>query len=254
MRRPLVAGNWKLHGDRALCASLCLAARAAAGSHPAVEVLLLPPVTLLGLAVELTAHTAVRVGAQTCSAHAQGAYTGEVSAALLREAGAEYVLVGHSERRQYFGASDEVIAEQYRRALEAGLIPILCVGEGLDEREHGRTEAVLERQLSAVLERVGVNGIGGGVLAYEPVWAIGTGRTASPQQAQQAHAFLRSQIAARDASIADSLRILYGGSVKANNAAELLQCTDVDGALVGGASLSAAEFTQIVAAAEPSLA
>jgi triosephosphate isomerase len=191
----------------------------------------------------------VAFGAQDVSAHDKGAYTGEVAAAMLADVGARYTLVGHSERRQYHAESSELVARKFAAAQAAGLVPILCVGESLEEREAGRTEDVIAAQLSPVLALAGVAAFANAVVAYEPVWAIGTGRTASPEQAQAVHAFIRSQIAALDARIADSLPLLYGGSVKPDNAASLFAQADVDGGLIGGASLAAADFLAIARAA-----
>jgi triosephosphate isomerase len=191
----------------------------------------------------------VSVGAQNLSHEASGAFTGEVSGAMLLDCGVSHALVGHSERRALCGEDDAVVAAKYRAAQAAGLVPVLCIGETLAEREAGQTETVVARQLQAVIDACGVASLSRAVLAYEPVWAIGTGRTASPDQAQEVHAFLRGKIASLDARIADSLRILYGGSVKADNASTLFSQPDVDGGLVGGASLKAEEFLNICRAA-----
>jgi len=193
----------------------------------------------------------IRWGAQTLSEHAEGAFTGEVAGAMLKEMGCEYVIVGHSERRALFGESSVTVAKKYAAALAAGLKPILCVGETLAEREAGATEQVVGSQLDAVIQAVGGQGLGAGVLAYEPVWAIGTGKTATPEQAQTVHAGLRARVAQVDGRVADRLRILYGGSVKAGNAAALFGQSDIDGGLVGGAALVADEFLNICRAASP---
>ena len=248
MRRPMVAGTWKMHGDLALAGTLAAAAAAAARAAPGVDVLLLPPAVLVP-AVVAAAGGALAVGGQDLSRHAQGAYTGELSGAMLAGAGCSHVLVGHSERRQYHGEDDALVAAKFQAAQAAGLVPVLCVGETLEERDAGRTAAVVAGQLDAVLAAAGVAALARAVLAYEPVWAIGTGRTASPEQAQQVHALLRSEVARRDARIAAALRILYGGSVKPDNAAGLFGQDDIDGGLVGGASLVAADFNAIVRAA-----
>lgn len=252
MRRPLVAGNWKMHGDRALARELAQAARQAATDHDGVELLLLPPLTLLDTVRAALAGAPVAIGAQDLSEHAKGAYTGEVSAAMLVEAGCSHVLVGHSERRQYHHEDDALVARKFAAAQAAGLVPVLCVGETRDEREAGHTEAVVGRQLAVVLDTVGVAALAQAVLAYEPVWAIGTGLTASPEQAQAVHAFLRSEVARHDARMASSLRILYGGSVKPDNARGLFAQADIDGGLVGGASLVAADFAALADAAQVS--
>jgi triosephosphate isomerase len=193
----------------------------------------------------------IALGAQDTCADAHGAFTGEISAAMLKDVGCKYVLVGHSERRLIYRESDQLIARKFAAAHAKALIPVLCVGEQLADREASRTEEVIGRQLDVVLELCGPEVLGQGVVAYEPVWAIGTGRTASPQQAQDVHAFIRARIASRDARIAAGTRILYGGSVKAGNAAELFGMPDVDGGLIGGASLKADEFLAILAAAGP---
>ncbi|MDQ3495429.1 MAG: triose-phosphate isomerase [Pseudomonadota bacterium] len=248
MRRRIVAGNWKLHGSRAFAADL-VGALAAAPRPSGVELVLLPPVTLLADLVRAYPDRALAFGAQDLSAHAQGAWTGEVSAAMLAEAGARYVLAGHSERRQYHGEDDALVALKCQAARGAGLVPILCVGESLTQREAGETEQVVAAQLAAVFEAGGPQALEDAIVAYEPVWAIGTGRTASPEQAQAVHAFIRGQVAAQDARIGGSLPILYGGSCKPDNAAALFSQPDVDGGLIGGASLVAADFLAIAAAA-----
>jgi triosephosphate isomerase len=249
MRRPMVAGNWKMHGDRAL--AVALAQGAAQAASEGVDLVLIPPYTLIGTTLSALgpAQARVAVGAQDVSGHERGAYTGEVSASMLAEAGCRYVLVGHSERRQYHGETDAQVAAKFVAAQTAGLTPILCVGETRQEREAGSTQAVVARQLGAVIERAGVEAFASAAVAYEPVWAIGTGLTATPDQAQAVHAFLRSEVAARDARIAASLRILYGGSCKPDNATGLFGQEDIDGGLIGGASLVAADFAAIAAAA-----
>ena len=248
MRRRIVAGNWKLHGDRAFAHAL-VDELAAVDAPPGVERVVLPPLPYLGDLVATYGERGIAFGAQDVSAHARGAYTGEVAADMLVDVGARYGLVGHSERRQYHGESSELVARKLLAAKGAGLTPILCVGEALHEREAGQTWYRLEEQLDAVFAAGGPTVFDGAVIAYEPVWAIGTGRTATPEQAQEVHAFIRGEVAARDARIAGSLPILYGGSVKADNAAALFAQADVDGGLVGGASLVAADFIAIVSAA-----
>jgi triosephosphate isomerase len=214
-----------------------------------VEVLVCPPFVYLSDAVRALRGSSVGVGAQDVCAEAAGAYTGEVSAAMLRDVGCSHVIVGHSERRTLHGESDALVARKFAAAQARDLVPILCVGEQLAEREAGQTNEVVARQLDAVVELCGIEAFSRAVVAYEPVWAIGTGRTASPQQAQQVHGFIRERLASRNASITSSLRVLYGGSVKAANAADLFGQPDVDGGLIGGASLLAEEFVAIVAAA-----
>ena len=247
MRRKIVAGNWKLHGTRDF--ATLLVGEIAATSVAGVELVVLPPLPYLGDLIEDFEGTPLQFGAQDVSSNEQGAYTGEVSASMLVDVGAHYGLVGHSERRQYHGESSELVALKFQAAVKAGLQPILCLGEGLDDREAGRVEAVIAAQLQPVLEQVGVEAFANAVIAYEPVWAIGTGRTATAGQAQAVHAYIRSLIAAHDATIADSLPILYGGSVKPGNAAELFGQADVDGGLIGGASLVSADFLAIAHAA-----
>lgn len=248
MRRTIVAGNWKLHGSRQFATELV--GQVAAGLPlQGVELVILPPLPYLGDLVEDFEGTALAFGSQDVSSNEKGAYTGEVSAAMLVDVGARYGLVGHSERRQYHRESSELVARKFVAAVHAGLVPVLCVGETLEQREAGQTEQVIAAQLAPVLELAGVDAFAGAVVAYEPVWAIGTGRTASPEQAQAVHAFIRGEVAGRDARIADSLPILYGGSVKPDNAAELFSQPDVDGGLVGGASLVAADFLAIARAA-----
>lgn len=244
MRPKIVAGNWKMNGSRAFANELVDALQPAG----AAKVLLFPPLPYLADLIERHAG-AFGFGAQDVSAHAKGAYTGEVSAAMLKDIGAGHALVGHSERRQYHGETSKAVAAKFVAAKAEGLVPVLCVGETLSEREAGQTEARIAEQLSAVFAAAGAGALAGAIVAYEPVWAIGTGRTATPAQAQEVHAFIRRQATAQDAKIAGSLPILYGGSVKADNAAELFSQPDVDGGLVGGASLVAAEFNGIIAAA-----
>ena len=247
MRRKIVAGNWKLHGTRAFATALV--AEVAATPVPGVELVVLPPLPYLGDLIEDFEGTPLAFGAQDVSSNQQGAFTGEVSAGMLVDVGAKYGLVGHSERRQYHAESSELVALKFQAAIHAGLCPILCLGEGLEQREAGQTEAVIASQLRPVLALVGVAAFAQAVVAYEPVWAIGTGRTASPEQAQAVHAFIRGEVAAHDATIAGSLPILYGGSVKPGNAASLFGQADVDGGLIGGASLVAADFLAIATAA-----
>jgi len=248
MRRPLVAGNWKMHGSRAMAEAL-LGEVAADARDAVAEVAILPPFPYLENLIVRHRDSGLRFGAQDVSEHESGAYTGEVAASMLADVGCAYVLVGHSERRQYHGESDAIVAGKFVAAQKAGLVPVLCVGETLQERESGEAERVIRRQLDAVVERAGIAAFAQAVVAYEPVWAIGTGRTASPEQAQEIHAFVRDTFAQLDATIADSLRLLYGGSVKPANATELFGQRDVDGGLIGGASLSAADFRAICAAA-----
>ncbi|WP_273527614.1 triose-phosphate isomerase [Pseudomonas sp.] len=246
MRKKLVAGNWKMHGSLAENAALLGAIKPAlAGIEAAVCV----PFPYLAQAQAALAGSSIAWGAQNLSEQVKGAFTGEVSAAMLVDFGCQYVIVGHSERRSLYGETDELVAKKYMAAQAAGLIPILCVGESLAEREAGVTETVVARQLDAVISAAGVASLAKAVVAYEPVWAIGTGKTATPEQAQAVHAFIRSKIAALDAGVATGLVIQYGGSVKAANAGELFSQPDIDGGLIGGASLVADEFIAICRAA-----
>jgi triosephosphate isomerase len=248
MRRQFVAGNWKMHGSRTSAQAL-VDAIAAAPPLPC-EIAVFPPLAYLAELIERHPDAPMFFGAQDVSAHDKGAYTGEVAASMLKDIGARYVLVGHSERRQYHGETNEVVAAKYAQAQAAGLlVPVLCVGETLEQRDAGQTEAVIAAQLDAVIARSTAASLAGAVLAYEPVWAIGTGRTATPDQAQAVHAFIRGKIRASDGTISGSLRILYGGSVKPDNAAGLFAQPDIDGGLIGGASLVAADFLAICAAA-----
>jgi triosephosphate isomerase len=250
MRKPLVAGNWKMHGSRAENASLVETLLDLLRPESRAEVLICPPFVYLWETGRMLKDTDVALGAQSVCAEPLGAFTGEISGSMLLDVGCRYVLVGHSERRQLYGESDALVARKFMAAQAQGLTPVLCVGETLEERESERTTEVVQRQLEAVLSVSGVAALGNAVIAYEPVWAIGTGRTASPEQAQEVHALIRAKVAALDATIAGSVRILYGGSVKASNARELFAMADIDGGLVGGASLTAEEFAQICAAAD----
>ena len=245
MRRKLVVGNWKMNGNRAANAQL-LAALKAAGPWAAEVAVCVPSPYLGDVALSLQGD-GIGWGAQDCSAFESGAYTGEVSALMLAEFGCRYVLVGHSERRAYHAESDQLVADKAKTALAHRITPIVCVGETLAEREAGHTDAVVKRQLSAVIHTL-AHCISQIVVAYEPVWAIGTGRTATPEQAQAVHALLRAQLGAATAH-AGEMKILYGGSAKADNAAALFAQADIDGGLVGGASLKAAEFAAICRAA-----
>lgn len=246
MRRKLVAGNWKLYGSLAANADLLQTVRD--GVKAPAEVAVCVPYPYLAQAREILEGSTVAWGAQDVSEHAQGAWTGEVSGAMLADFACRYVLVGHSERRSFFGDTDSVVAAKFAAALLAGLTPVLCVGETLAEREAGITGEVVTRQIDAVLANSGVDAFASAVVAYEPVWAIGTGRTASPQQAQDVHALIRARFARDSKDVAAGLRLLYGGSVKANNAAELFGQSDIDGGLIGGASLVAEDFLAICAA------
>jgi triosephosphate isomerase len=237
-----------MHGSRAENAAL-IEAIIGSVTDDRVTCVICPPYVYLHDAWRMVRSSAVALGAQDVSAEAVGAYTGEVSAAMLQDVGCRYTLVGHSERRQLYGDTNALVARKFVAALSRELIPILCVGEQLAEREADRTREVVGAQLDAVLQLAGVHSLAGAVIAYEPVWAIGTGRTATPEQAQEVHSFIRLRVAQQDAKIAGGLRVLYGGSVKAGNARDLFAMPDVDGGLIGGASLKAEEFLAIVAAA-----
>ena len=249
MRRRLVVGNWKMHGsldaNRALIAGIVREASRCAGA----EIAVCAPYPYLSQVSELLRGSGVAWGAQNVSEHGVGAFTGEVSAGMLKEFGCRFVIIGHSERRALFGETDAHVAAKFQAARQAGLTPILCVGERLDERERGATGEVVLRQLEAVLAKSGVAALGKAVLAYEPVWAIGTGKTATPAEAEEVHVLLRSHVAKADATVAAGLSILYGGSVKGSNAGALFAMPDIDGGLIGGAALKADEFISICEAA-----
>ncbi len=244
MRRKLVAGNWKMHGNLAENEALLTGVLAGMTGVKAGVAVCVPFPYLSQVQAKL-AGSAVALGAQNMSQHAKGAFTGEVSAVMLKDFGCAYVIVGHSERRALYGETDAIVAEKFAAVQAAGLTPILCVGETLEERENGSTESVVARQLDAVIAKCGVASLVNAVVAYEPVWAIGTGKTASPEQAQAVHAFIRSKIRGLDAAVAEGLVIQYGGSVKGSNAAELFSQPDIDGGLIGGASLNAEDFLAI---------
>ncbi len=248
MRTALVAGNWKMNGDSASISDLMNSLKESDLSSKA-EILVCPPFVYLSQVQQTVAGSVIKLGAQNVSQNANGAFTGETSLAMLDDLGCEYVILGHSERRSLYAETDELVAEKFIATVEAGIKPILCVGETLEEREADQTIEVVGRQLKAVVNAAGIEKFKDAVVAYEPVWAIGTGKTATPQQAQDVHAAIRAMVAEYDAEIASKLRILYGGSVNAGNAAELFANEDVDGGLVGGASLKANDFTAICQAA-----
>jgi len=249
MRRPFVAGNWKMNGSRASIEALLDGIKAGIGQVEAAEVAVCAPYVYLGQVARQLEGTPIGWGAQNVSHEAGGAFTGEIAISMLQDFGCRYVIVGHSERRALYGEDDELVARKFAVVRQAGLVPILCVGETLDEREGNVTEQVVARQLDAVTALEGVKALADAVVAYEPVWAIGTGRTATPEQAQEVHAFIRGRIAEQDAGVAEGLRVLYGGSVKGANAEELFAQADIDGGLIGGASLDAADFLTICRAA-----
>src|SRR3954462_3112770 len=250
MRQRLAVGNWKMHGSLPENQVLLSKVVAAAGSLSRAVAVVCVPFPFLAQAQSLLAGSKVAWGGQNVSQHPKGAFTGEVSAGMLRELGCRYVIVGHSERRQLFGEDDITVALKAKAVLAENMVPVICVGETLAEREQGVTEQVVGRQLGVVADRLRGEGLSASVLAYEPVWAIGTGKTATPQQAQEVHACLRSVLAGRRSGIAAEMPILYGGSVKASNATELFDMPDVDGGLIGGAALIAEEFIAICRAAD----
>lgn len=249
MREFLVAGNWKMNGSNDANKALLAGIRAGVPEGPGFQMLVCPPFPYLAAAVAAVAGSAVSVGAQNVSEHDAGAFTGEVSPKMLKDVGCEYVIVGHSERRALYGESSGQVAAKFVSAQAAGLTPILCVGETLEEREADATEQVVAEQLAAVVDAAGIGAFAAAVVAYEPVWAIGTGKTATPEQAQDVHRFIRSMLAENDADVAAGLQLLYGGSMKGENAAGLLSMPDIDGGLIGGASLKADDFLAIAQAA-----
>ena len=250
MRQSLVAGNWKMNGSLASVRDLIGGLKQGITDGVQCQVAVCPPSVFISEVATQLEGTSIRWGAQNVSEFISGAYTGEVATSMLRDYGCSYAIVGHSERRTIFAESDEVVAKKFKAACEGGLVPILCVGELLEERESGETEAVVSRQLDAVVEYAGIQSFAKAVIAYEPVWAIGTGKTATSEQAQAVHAFIRSRLAKQDKNIAANIQILYGGSVKGSNADELFSMADIDGGLIGGASLDAGEFLTICRAAK----
>nr|VFK40096.1 MAG: triosephosphate isomerase (TIM) [Candidatus Kentron sp. TC]VFK48764.1 MAG: triosephosphate isomerase [Candidatus Kentron sp. TC]VFK62788.1 MAG: triosephosphate isomerase (TIM) [Candidatus Kentron sp. TC] len=247
-RRILVAGNWKMNGGLDSAKSLVEEIKAGMDKVKNAEVAICPPFVYIPTVGSLIAGTDIALGAQNVAKEDPGAFTGEVAAPMLTDIGCKYVIVGHSERRAYYGETDSLVAQKFVRAQKEGLTPIVCVGELLEEREAGKTEQVVARQLGAIIEAAGASALEKSVIAYEPVWAIGTGKTATPDQARDVHAFIRSKIADKDAGVAEKVRIQYGGSVNAGNAAELFAMPDIDGGLIGGASLKSADFLTICAA------
>jgi len=250
MRQPFVAGNWKLNGSKASCQSLIKGILEGMSQVKRAEVAVCPPYLYIPQVAEMVKGSSLVLGAQNACEHENGAYTGEISTSMLKEFACRYVILGHSERRSIYGESDQTVATKTQAVVKQGITPILCVGELLEERESGQTESVVARQLDAVINMGGAALLSACVIAYEPVWAIGTGKTASPQQAQDVHAFIRRKIAAVNAEVAAKIRILYGGSVKSDNAADLFSQADIDGGLIGGASLDAPGFIEICAAAK----
>ena len=249
MRTPIIAGNWKMNGSRSSIKELLEGIKTGMGDVKSAEVVVCAPAIYLADVSEQLSGSKVAWGGQNLSTEAKGAFTGEISADMLLDFKSEYVIVGHSERRTLYGDTDQLVAEQFEVARKAGLIPILCIGESLEERESGVTTDVCARQINAVIERSGIEALAGGVIAYEPIWAIGTGVTATPEQAQETHAAIRKLIADKDAAVAEKVRIQYGGSMNAGNAVELLAMDDIDGGFIGGASLKAEDFLAICKAA-----
>lgn len=248
MRQAMVAGNWKMNGSSASVSELIEGIKAGVGETGA-EVAVCPPFVYIPAIASAISGSPIKLGAQNMCEQDSGAFTGEVSGPMLKDVGCDYVIIGHSERRAMYGESDEITAIKYGAVLKNGLKPIFCIGETLEERESGVTNDVIARQIDAILNSDGVASLANAVLAYEPVWAIGTGKTATPEQAQEVHAFIRGKIAALDAGVAEGLRILYGGSMNPGNAAELIAQPDIDGGLIGGASLKADDFLAICKAA-----
>ena len=249
MRDFLIAGNWKMNGSSAANAELVAGIVAGVPAGSGFSLLVCPPFPYLAAVAEQAKGSPVKVGAQNVSEHQKGAFTGEVAPGMLSDIGCDYVIIGHSERRSLYGETSEQVAAKFQAAQAAGITPILCVGETLEEREAGTTESVIDEQLGAVMDAAGVKAFATAVIAYEPVWAIGTGMTATPEQAQDVHRHIRAQLAAQDEAIAANVQILYGGSMKGENAAGLLAQPDIDGGLIGGASLKADDFLAIAQAA-----
>lgn len=248
-RRPLVMGNWKLNGSKAFTKELINGLKAELAGVEGCDVAIAPPVMYLAEAEAALAGSKIALGSQNVDLKQSGAFTGDISATMLKDFGAKYIIIGHSERRGYHHESDEFIAQKFAVLKEQGLVPVLCIGESEAENEAGKTEEVCARQIDAVLNTLGAEAFLGAVIAYEPIWAIGTGKSATPAQAQAVHAFIRSHIAKKDAKVAEQVILQYGGSVNDGNAAELFAMPDIDGALVGGASLKAPAFATIVKAA-----
>ena len=250
MRTPLVAGNWKMNGSRESVKELINGVVAGAKSLSGVEVAVCPPFIYIADVTAATEGSNVQVGSQDACTELKGAFTGETSIEMIKDFGCKYAIVGHSERRTLYGETDAIVAEKFSVVKKAGVTPIFCIGETLEERESGVTEEVCARQIDAVFDVDGDNAFAGSVIAYEPVWAIGTGKTATPEQAQDVHAFIRQHLAKRNADIADKVQILYGGSMNPGNAKELIAQADIDGGLIGGASLKADDFMAVCKAGE----
>lgn len=253
MRRPLIAGNWKMNGSSSFTRSLLEELKTNAHNFQSIDIVVIPPYVYLNEAHKLLAGSSIKLGAQNLYVGKEGAFTGEVSGAMLKDVGCRYVLIGHSERRSLFHDDLALTAAKFKAAQEAGLTPILCVGETKQQREKGKTELTVREQIDSVISLTGIAAFANAVVAYEPVWAIGTGLTATPEQAQEVHAYIRRLFAQNNVDIGSALRILYGGSMKADNAANLLAMPDIDGGLIGGASLNAQSFLAICEAAKQSL-
>lgn len=249
MRKTLIAGNWKLNGSVESITELLKGVVAGLPETESLSVAVCPPYIYIPMVTDILSSQRVMVGSQNVAAQPKGAYTGEVSAAMLNEFGCQYGLVGHSERRSLYNETDADVAVKFKALSDSGIIPVLCVGETLEERDQGVTELVVSRQIQAVIDQYGIAAFASAVIAYEPVWAIGTGRTATPEQAQAVHAAIRALLATYDEVIADTIQIVYGGSMNPGNAAELLAMPDIDGGLIGGASLNADDFLAICRAA-----
>ncbi len=248
-RQTLIAGNWKMNGDSQFIGELMSDIKGQLDSDWQHQILVCAPSLYLTKVKELAANTNIAVGAQNLSQQSNGAFTGEISGSMLADVNCQYVLVGHSERRSLYGESSQIVAEKYQAALENGVVPVLCIGETLEEREAGTTMTIVKGQIDAVIEKSGIESLAQGVIAYEPVWAIGTGKTATPEQAQEVHAEIRAHLAQFDLDVADKTQILYGGSMNPTNAEQLLAQADIDGGLIGGASLKAEQFIAICKAA-----
>jgi len=249
MRRPLIAGNWKMNGSKESIKALLDGIKQGLGDVNSAEVLVCAPAIYIDSVSSQAEGSAIVVGAQNMSEQASGAFTGEIAGSMLNDFDCKYVIIGHSERRAIYGEDDALVAKKFAAVRAAGMTPILCVGETLEERESGVTETVVARQIDAVIDAEGIDSLADAVIAYEPVWAIGTGKTASPEQAQDVHAFIRGRLGEQNADVAAKTRILYGGSMNAGNAAELLAKDDIDGGLIGGASLKSEDFLTIARAA-----
>ena len=249
MRQPLVAGNWKLNGSLDTIAELVSGIGNQLSAVNVAELAVCPPFVYLGYVQQLLDGVNISLGSQDCSDQESGAYTGEVAASMIKEFGCKYIIIGHSERRHIYGENNEIVAIKFEQVKKSNLVPILCVGETLQDREDGHTEVIIAKQLDAILERFGIEWFMDTVIAYEPVWAIGTGQTATPDQAQEVHEFIRNKLDALNKDIAANIRILYGGSMKPDNAKQLLEQNDIDGGLIGGAALKAEDFIAIAVAA-----